>query len=156
SSALDVLGKNELMVLAGGVALIARLLGFGVEVIRLAAFIEVSEAPTTGCSVATAVLHHDRSQHAAPLPAVALFANEEFKHFFRDDRAVLVHTSLKALHRQFVRVEVKNTIGARFDARGFGETSGSGRNKRAVEESPRTVAVRIGDGSVVGTQRRSL
>src|SRR5262249_10777872 len=62
-SPLDVLGENVTLIFARDVALKARLLSFGVEGIGLAAFVELSEAPTTGCSVAATVLHHDGGQH---------------------------------------------------------------------------------------------
>lgn len=155
-SAFDVLGEYVTMILAGNVALIARLLGFGVESISLAPFVKVSEAPTTGRGEAAAVLNHDGSQYAVPLPAVPLVADEEFKHFFGDNGAVIVGTSPQSLHCLFVRVEVKNAICAGFDARRFGEPREPRRNKRTVEKRPVTVAVRIGDRLLIGSYRRSL
>src|SRR4051812_18672126 len=100
------------MILAGNVALEAHLLGLGVESIRLAAFVEVSEAPTAGCSVALAVFHHHCSQHTPPLSSAAFFPYSELQHLFSDRGAIGVVAGSQSLHCFFIGVKIKNAIRA--------------------------------------------
>src|SRR5439155_4589409 len=99
--AFGVFGEYVTAILAGSVALITLLLGLRIERVDLAAFIEVSETPASGCGIAVTVLHHDSRQHAASLPAITFLSNKELKHLFCDDGAVSVVAGPQPLHCRF-------------------------------------------------------
>src|SRR5258708_30508363 len=87
---LDVPGEHVTVVFFGYMALKARLLGFCVERIHLAPFVEVSEAPTSSRGIAAVVHDHHRRHDTTSPSANSLFSHLELPHFLRDDCAVLI------------------------------------------------------------------
>src|SRR5258708_10728007 len=98
---LDVPGEHVTVVFFGYMALKARLLGFCVERIHLAPFVEVSEAPTSSRGIAAVVHDHPPPPDTTSLSAHSLFSHLELPHFFRQHFALLSDPPPPPFHGQF-------------------------------------------------------